>query len=201
MAIYGTSDPHFDHDNIKGPNGFCKPRAHFKTVTEMNETIIKNWNKRVTNDDTVYLLGDLGIGRPKEIFEWLVQLKGIIYIVKGNHDNSRLLKYIVNHSPMIHGQSKFHIIEMGTIIKRNGIQYYLTHYPQGLGEHRRKIRNLCGHIHEFTAYDANVLNIGMDSPEIGDRPFGQPILLDDAFDLVDTKWESWYKHVNRQLDH
>lgn len=194
MARFITSDPHFDHNNLRS---FCKPREQFKTVTEMNETIVKNWNSVVTNNDTVYLLGDIGLGRPEIIFEWLNQLKGIIYIVKGNHDNSKLLKYIIKHSPLLHGEPKFRLIEMGTIIKENGIQYYLTHYPQGLGEHRAILRNLCGHIHENAARDANVLNVGMDSPEIGQRPFGSPVALEDAMTYVNEKWTKWREKIDR----
>lgn len=194
MARFITSDPHFEHDNLRD---FCKPRKRFKNVTEMNETIVKNWNSVVTNNDTVYLLGDIGLGKPADVFNWLVQLKGTIYIVKGNHDNSKLLKYIIKHSPLLHGQPKFRLIEMGTIIKADGIQYYLTHYPQGLGEHRANLRNLCGHIHENPARDANVLNVGMDSPEIGQRPFGSPLLIDEAMTYVNAKWTIWREKIKR----
>lgn len=50
--IFLTSDLHFNHDRefIYGPRGF-------KSVEEMNEALIKNWNGTVTNEDDVYVLG------------------------------------------------------------------------------------------------------------------------------------------------
>lgn len=52
--IYYTGDQHFGHSNIIR---FCgRP---FVTVAEMDETLIKNWNNIVSDDDIVYILGDL----------------------------------------------------------------------------------------------------------------------------------------------
>lgn len=199
MQTFITSDTHFNHKNMIGETGFCTTRKGFKWVEDMNRIIINNWNATVKETDTVYMLGDMGIGSVKEIFELMNQLNGIIYIVKGNHDSSRLLKYLVKHGPMINGQPKFNLIEMGTIIKKNGKQYFLTHYPQGFGEHRKTLRNLCGHIHEEKAADANVLNVGLDSPEIPNEYFGEPILLDDAMSIVDAKWNKWREKTERSM--
>jgi calcineurin-like phosphoesterase family protein len=182
---YITSDLHFGHKNICGENGFCTTRKHFKDVDEMNEAIIENWNKKVNKNDKVYVLGDLCMNmKPNDLFETMNQLKGEIWLVKGNHDNNRIFKALVNGNP-----EKFKLIPMGDIVKRNGIQYYLTHYPQGLGEKRRKIRNLCGHIHEEIARDPNVMNVGIDSPEIDTKNFGEPVELQHAMDLLDEKFK------------
>lgn len=194
---YITSDLHLGHHKICGIDGFCSTRRHFATADAMNGEITRNWNSRVTNADTVYHLGDLCINlKPAEVYDLLMRLNGTVYLVKGNHDSSRYFKYLTNpdRNPVMPTtkQPKFQTIPMGTIIKRNGIQYYLTHYPQGLGQHRKTIRNLCGHIHENAAHDANVLNVGIDSPEIGVRPFGQPVPLLEAMELLDTKWETWH---------
>ena len=198
MSTFLTSDFHFFHHNICGPEGFCATRQHFKDVDEMNEAIITNFNNVVTDEDTVYHLGDMCMNaKPAKLFDVLSELKGTIYLVKGNHCNTRMLNYITNPSrnPVLKstGDYKFHAIPMGTIIKQDGIQYYLTHYPQGLGQQRRKIRNFCGHIHDTAAREANVLNVGVDSPEIGDRPFGEPVLLEEAIALLDTKWTTWHE--------
>ena len=52
----------------------------------MNQSLIKNWNSVVTNEDEVYILGDVSWGRKKETKEILLQLNGIKYLLKGNHD-------------------------------------------------------------------------------------------------------------------
>lgn len=51
-----TSDTHFGHANIIR---FCK--RPFENVEEMNEALIENWNKVVSDDDTVFHLGEYTI--------------------------------------------------------------------------------------------------------------------------------------------
>jgi len=48
-----TSDLHLGHDNIRK---YCS--RPFKTLEEMNETIIRRWNERVKKEDFVYHVGD-----------------------------------------------------------------------------------------------------------------------------------------------
>lgn len=200
MKKYITSDWHLDHKNIWGENGIVETRKHFTSLGEMNESIIASVNSVVTNADELYHLGDIGLSRkPKILFDMLCQMNGQIHLFKGNHDSSRVLNYFKNNNfSLPDGRDKFVIYEVGTIIKRDGVQYYLTHYPMGLGEYRRKMRSICGHIHEQEASDANCINVGIDSPELPDnQPFAVPIELETAMDLVDTKWDKWFEKANR----
>lgn len=61
MAILITSDLHFNHDKdfIYGPRGYS-------TVKEMNEDIVKKWNMTIDNKDTIYVLGDIMMGKDIE---------------------------------------------------------------------------------------------------------------------------------------
>ncbi|MBQ8000212.1 MAG: hydrolase, partial [Ruminococcus sp.] len=52
--MFFTADTHFGHANIV--EKFNRP---FNTVEEMNETLIKNWNDRITGSDTVFIMGDM----------------------------------------------------------------------------------------------------------------------------------------------
>ena len=61
IKVYFTSDTHFYHSNIID---FCK--RPFKNVEDMNETLIENWNRIVSQDDNVFHLGDFCLGGSHE---------------------------------------------------------------------------------------------------------------------------------------
>lgn len=77
--VYFTSDTHFYHSNIIG---FCK--RPFKNVEDMNETLIGNWNRVVSQDDIVFHLGDFCLGGSHEWTKILNRLNGKIYLILGN---------------------------------------------------------------------------------------------------------------------
>ena len=57
-AFY-IADLHFGHTNIIRFDG--RP---FSTVEGMNDTLVANWNNRVKDSDTVYILGDFSFRLP-----------------------------------------------------------------------------------------------------------------------------------------
>lgn len=76
-----TADTHFGHGNIIK---YCN--RPYGSVQQMNESLINNWNRTVSKDDTVIFLGDLAFrGRDTD---WLNRLNGNIIRVRGNHDYS-----------------------------------------------------------------------------------------------------------------
>ena len=75
MNTFFIADTHFDDEKII--NFENRP---FKDANEMNGIIISRWNEIVSDEDIVYLLGDIGNE------DYIKQLKGIKYLVKGNHD-------------------------------------------------------------------------------------------------------------------
>lgn len=97
--VWFTSDLHFWHKNI------CKYcNRPFKTVEEMNQAIIDNWNSVVKDDDVVFVLGDIGFCGMERLRPLVSQLKGNIYLIQGNHDSDNVAEalyregYIVNYS-------------------------------------------------------------------------------------------------------
>lgn len=81
--IWFTSDPHFYHRKVIQ---YCN--RPFRDLEEMHETLVRNWNEVVKDDDYVFVLGDFafcGVERMKEI---LSKLKGTKILVRGNHDSS-----------------------------------------------------------------------------------------------------------------
>jgi calcineurin-like phosphoesterase family protein len=79
MANFYISDTHFDHANIIR---LCN--RPFKNVDEMNETMMERWNAVVSDDDTVYHLGDFA-WKSSKVAQWTHRLKGRIIYVRGNH--------------------------------------------------------------------------------------------------------------------
>jgi calcineurin-like phosphoesterase family protein len=85
--IWFTSDTHFGHKNIIK---YCN--RPFENVEEMDQTIIKNWNSVVKDNDLVYHLGDFmsWAGNSSTIERRYRQyrhaLKGKIFLIEGNHD-------------------------------------------------------------------------------------------------------------------
>ena len=82
--IHFASDYHIGHHNVIRFDG--RP---FGSIEEMHETLIKNWNSVVQDEDIVFYLGDFAFkdkGEPKWFRD---QLKGKIYFIMGNHDRIR----------------------------------------------------------------------------------------------------------------
>ena len=83
MARYLISDLHLDHDNIID---YCD--RPFDNVEEMNQVLIENWNRTVSNDDIVFFVGDLGhFANDDDLRYWLERLNGRTVFIEGNHDS------------------------------------------------------------------------------------------------------------------
>lgn len=192
MTEYITSDTHYNHKNFVGSNSLVTTRQHFSDVDDMNKTIIDEINRVVKNNDTLYHLGDFSLGgKPADTFKLLQSMNGQLVLIKGNHDSSKLLKYLdKNNYKLPDGRDKIVIHQVGTIIKRNRKVYYLTHYPMNVGEERDNLKTIHGHIHEYPSPYINGLNVGVDSPELPEgNPFGRPIKLDTAMRILEEKGE------------
>lgn len=84
--VWFTSDLHFWHKNI------CKYcNRPYSSVEEMNEAIIANWNSVVKDDDTVFVLGDLGFCGYEKLEPLMARLKGKKYLIQGNHDSDKIV--------------------------------------------------------------------------------------------------------------
>ena len=79
--IYYISDMHFEHNNV-----IRYDNRPFDTITQMDEVLINNWNARISDKDTVYVLGDAFFKGEERSLEILRQLKGRKHLIKGNHD-------------------------------------------------------------------------------------------------------------------
>lgn len=79
--LFFTADTHLDHRNIIR---YCD--RPFSCKEEMNERIVTNWNAKVSENDTVYHLGDFSFSDPRQFVQ---RLNGKIILIRGNHDYAR----------------------------------------------------------------------------------------------------------------
>lgn len=116
--IYFTADTHFGHDRefIWGPRGY-------KSCKEADEATIKNWNSVITDDDTVYVVGDFFLGKDEDyVREILEKLNGRIYLALGNHDSEKKQAIYRTFKKIIEMDTSFQITY-------NGRRFHICHYP------------------------------------------------------------------------
>ena len=139
MSKFYISDPHFGHEDIIS---FCN--RPFTSVEEMDEELIKRWNNKVSNNDTIYILGDLIYKSNKLPEYYLERLNGAKILIKGNYDNPWLKKIDVNK----YFEGVYDYLE----ISDEGIWVILFHYP--ILEWNAKFRgsyHIHGHIHNINS--------------------------------------------------
>ena len=156
--IFYISDPHLGHENI-----IKHCNRPFSCADEMDEAIIENWNTRVTNGDTVRIMGDLMFRNRKHPEEYLSRLKGKKHLIVGNHDKAWMKKVDLSRW--------FESVEMMTFFIDGDRKITMCHYPMmswPFSNHGGWM--IYGHIHENTNMDYwpliarndHMLNAGVD---------------------------------------
>ena len=129
------SDLHFGHFNI-----IRYDNRPFKNVDEMDNTLINNWNRAVSNEDFVYILGDISWHDEDKTVEIFKKLNGTKILIKGNHDyiksNSKLAKCFTS----IQDYAELYLSKKDKVI--------MSHYPMPFwnGQFRDTV-HLYGHVH------------------------------------------------------
>lgn len=138
MAIFLTSDWHFNHDKT-----FIYEPRNFSTKEEHNLAIITLHNEVVSPDDDVYVLGDLMLGDNKEGIELIKKMNGNLHIILGNHDTSNRIKEYKN-CPNVKS------IQYAYRLKHGKWNFYLSHCPMVVAheeDDKEKLWSLHGHTH------------------------------------------------------
>lgn len=100
MKTWFSSDWHLDHANvIKYDN---RP---FKSVSQMNQTLIFRYNELVKPGDNFYFLGDFSFNVDK-VEGYLQQMNGNKFFIKGNHDKKDLIKLYQKYGIYLGEQKK-----------------------------------------------------------------------------------------------
>ena len=79
--IYYIADMHFGHTNV-----LPFDNRPFPDTAQMDDTLIQNWNERVTSEDTVYVLGDAFWKNEENSIRIMERLQGHKHLIQGNHD-------------------------------------------------------------------------------------------------------------------
>lgn len=118
--LFLTSDLHLGHFNI------CKYcHRPFTSRSEMDKTLIDNWNSVVPEDGIVICCGDFMLPHnndSKEYMKYIKQLHGTVYLTSGNHDRINLGTYELDGVPKL-------IVNDIMIINVDGVKIYAQHYP------------------------------------------------------------------------
>ena len=104
--IFFTSDLHFGHKNI-----IRFDNRPFFSVEEMDNALISNWNRKVSDEDTVYVLGDISWYNDEKTVEIFNKLRGNKILIKGNHDRAHgkvrnCFKEIADYKEIYVGENK-----------------------------------------------------------------------------------------------
>ena len=115
MKIYLTGDLHFNHKRILNT---MQTRMHFLDMNEMNNYLINSINSVVTDRDSLYILGDVGLYIYKDdLRDIIMNLNGQIRLVMGNHDMINSFRELESERLTLpNGRPKFIVYGVGTQI-------------------------------------------------------------------------------------
>lgn len=137
--IWFTADTHFGDQRTLELS-----RRPFSSCLDMDNSIIKEWNSVIKENDIVYHLGDFG---NIDVLKRLNCKK--LYLLPGNYDTN-----ICNTL-----DTRLEIISSNHLISYIGMTFRLVHAPEdsiGVGFY------LFGHIHKLQMIKQNGINVGVD---------------------------------------
>ena len=144
MKTFFISDLHFGHINcLKFDN------REFPDIESHDEFLIERWNSVVTDEDEVWILGDISWHTPKLTIEIFKQLKGIKRLCVGNHDKKLLQNKDVR-------ELFAEIVDYKELYLDNHNGIVLCHYPiPCYNKHYYGWYHLYGHVH--TSFEWNMM--------------------------------------------
>lgn len=129
--IFYIGDPHFGHEKI-----LWLDNRPFRTVEEMDQALIRNWQDAVTENDIVIVLGDMFWKTvPEDRRRGIMsQLPGQKILIRGNHDGDD-------------GAGWSAVYDARTL-DDDGTQVYLSHYPTvAFPDFYKGAAHLYAHVH------------------------------------------------------
>lgn len=167
MSLFLTSDHHFGHQNIIS---FCN--RPYRDITDMNRSLVDNWNDVVQPGDDVWVLGDFLMGNFEESSRLVKQLHGSITLIPGNHDRCWIkhTKYLAWRQKYLdigihHISDPFHMytdrfwVEFNHFPFRTSDMYERYHIYRPINDGQWLFH---GHVHDSWRRKDRMVNVGVD---------------------------------------
>ena len=137
--IFYTADLHFHYKPFL-------PGRPFASVEEMDEAMIRLWNETVTDEDTVYVVGDVGYNGGYVPVDALGRLQGRKHLIRGNHDTG------FENAPKLFDY--FETVTDFNEIDDGETHILLCHYPI---LYRKRGYMIHGHLHQTRGPEYDIL--------------------------------------------
>ena len=139
MAIYYLSDMHLHHRSLALRRGFPSAQEH-------DRTLLENLRRRVGNNDTLFLLGDLfAYDYSDVLLRWLQDVCWRTVLIQGNHETNHWLH---KASPRLLSQVFTDILEEAEVMDGERL-VRMCHEPRpDLYDEDEKAYLLYGHLHD-----------------------------------------------------
>jgi len=176
--IYFTADHHFGHENV-----IRHCNRPFASAEEMDMALVRNWNDTVAPEDEIYILGDFTMRPAAQAHQYLSQLNGRKYFIRGNHDKFLKGKAFIPYEKDFEWIKDYHVLFFE---KR---RFVLFHFP--IAEWDQFFRNsihLYGHVHNsetsarrLATLDGHAFNVGVDVNNY------RPVSIEQIITAVESK--------------
>ncbi len=205
MATFFTSDQHFGHVRISELSG--RP---FSNVPAMNAHLVHAWNARITDQDTVWVLGDVCMGKLSESLDLIALLCGRKILVPGNHDRcwnqgklgwkGQEQRYLdAGFDRIIHGPAQARVGSVEVTVSHlpfvgdsQADDRYLGARPEDKGQWL-----IHGHVHEKWRQRGKMINVGVDA--WGGKPVSEHTLATMiTAGPADISPQVWHTSGNRR---
>jgi len=145
----------------------------FSDVEEMDRALIKNWNSRVGETDQVYILGDVTMKGAAQAGAVVHRLKGIKYLIRGNHDR------FVDEKGFDPGL--FRWVKDYHVLRYEGKRFMLFHYPmEEWDQFYRGAYHLHGHRHGGPEVNVEARSRGLRRYDVGvDANWFTPVSVEE----------------------
>lgn len=211
QRVFWYSDLHYRH-NPNWPIPIWKDRG-YNSAFECDAAQIENWNKKITNNDIVFLLGDSIVGAGKDGGPVLKNLLDVlnfkeIYLQMGNHGSGWKQLFDENYENGVDkywrisisiGSKVVHLIPNYYEIYVNGQSFVLSHYAiLSWNSMNKNSVHLFGHSHNNLSKTDWVKENYLTAKclDVGPESIKEPISFDEVMEIMKDRKTLLIDHHN-----